>query len=245
MGARDLLDGLHGSGFSVKAEGERLVVSPWSKMTGDLLAALRTAKPELLALLANRESTTSLSVNTCADCRHLLPYGTCAEPVAAGLIPIDAGFGIAWPSPTHASTCVSFSKVPVKAQGRPYRLTKAQGDAAHADEWDDASINRFTACKAAVQRRGFDEQDAEDLAELMHLLGVQAEDRVLCLGCRHLSGAFSAGRRCGNNRVAGVARELPAVLATQPQRCPGFDLAEGCWSLSKRLLKIADERNEK
>lgn len=41
----------------------------------------------------------------CPDCQHLLRHGTCAEPVAAGLLTEEQGFGIAWPEPAHAATC--------------------------------------------------------------------------------------------------------------------------------------------
>jgi hypothetical protein len=111
---------------------------------------------------------------------------------------------------------------------RPYRLAQAEGDAAHADHWDDAALARFQARAAAFQRRGFTEQDADDLAERAHLLEVQAEGRALCLTCRHLAGFVARGWRCGNHRAAGLL--LPDVsldLATMAQRCPGFAPAPG------------------
>lgn len=52
MGARDLLASLAGAGVSVTAEGDRLLIRPASRLTDDQRAALRLAKPELLALLA-------------------------------------------------------------------------------------------------------------------------------------------------------------------------------------------------
>lgn len=51
MGARDLLADLHGAGFSLVADGDRLVIRPASKLTDELREALRNAKPELLSLL--------------------------------------------------------------------------------------------------------------------------------------------------------------------------------------------------
>ena len=51
MGARELLSDLAGAGVSVIAEGDRLVIRPASKLTDPMRAALRDAKPELLALL--------------------------------------------------------------------------------------------------------------------------------------------------------------------------------------------------
>jgi TubC N-terminal docking domain len=53
MGARDLLNGLAGAGLTLKVEGDRLLIRPASKLTDDLRHALRSAKPELLALLAD------------------------------------------------------------------------------------------------------------------------------------------------------------------------------------------------
>lgn len=57
------------------------------------------------------------------------------------------------------------------------------------DPWDDAALARFQARVAAFRRRGFTEQDADGLAERLHLLDVQAEGRALCLTCRYLAGA--------------------------------------------------------
>ena len=52
MGARDLLQELSAAGVSVVASGNSLVVRPASRVTDNMRSALRTAKPELLALLA-------------------------------------------------------------------------------------------------------------------------------------------------------------------------------------------------
>lgn len=106
---------------------------------------------------------------------------------------------------------------------RPYRLTKAQGDVGHAEPWDEAAIGRFQARAAHIQRRGFAEQDAEDLSEHLHLRDVHADFRHLCLECRHMAGTVSTVWRCGNHRAAQVARDLPAVLVTLAQHCPGFN----------------------
>ena len=103
---------------------------------------------------------------------------------------------------------------------RPYRLTRAESKVAHLDPWDDAAIARFQARTGRLRRFGFGEHDAEDLAERLHLLDVQAEGRALCLSCRHLAGSVT-GWRCGNHRAAEVGRDLPRELVTQAQRCPG------------------------
>lgn len=52
MGAHELLHDLTRAGVTLTAVGDRLRVRPASKMTDDLRAAVRAAKPELLTLLA-------------------------------------------------------------------------------------------------------------------------------------------------------------------------------------------------
>lgn len=159
MGARELLHDLAGAGFSVEADGGKLVVRPASKLTDELRSELRAAKPELLRLLASTERT--------------------------------------------------------------YWLTQAEADAAHAEPWNDTACARFAVRVGLFLRRGFNATDADDLAERLHLRDVQADDRVLCVECRHLAGRAGAWR-CGNARAADVGRDLPAALVTLPQRCPGF-----------------------
>jgi hypothetical protein len=109
-----------------------------------------------------------------------------------------------------------------KSEQRRFGLNAAEIDAAHREPWSPADIARFIARVAVARRRGLGERDAEDVAERLHLLDVQAEGRVLCLGCRHLSGNSATGWRCGNYRAAAMPRELAAEVVTLPQRCPGF-----------------------
>jgi hypothetical protein len=111
---------------------------------------------------------------------------------------------------------------PIAPARRRFGLTAGELDEAHREPWSPADIARFITRVAAAQRRGFGEHDAEDLAERLHLLDVQAEGRVLCLGCRHLAGTSATGWRCGNHRAAGIPREVSAAVVTLPQRCPGF-----------------------
>ena len=56
MGARDLLEALAGSGLSVSADGDRLLIRPASKLTHAMRNALREAKPELLAMIRAQAS---------------------------------------------------------------------------------------------------------------------------------------------------------------------------------------------
>lgn len=155
---------------------------------------------------------------TCADCRHRLRRGTCAEPVAAGLFTAAHGFGIVWPEPDHAATCPAFTPgAPATAPDRPHKLTPAEGDATHAQPWDDAACARFTARVGLFLRRGINAADADELAERLHLRDRVDDDRRLCLECRNLAGRTTA-RRC----AAGEVPDLPADLVTRLQRCPGF-----------------------
>jgi len=55
MGARDLLARLDGLGLTVEADGDRLRIRPASMLTDDLRAELRATKPQVLALLVERD----------------------------------------------------------------------------------------------------------------------------------------------------------------------------------------------
>jgi hypothetical protein len=104
---------------------------------------------------------------------------------------------------------------------RPYRLTKAQGDAAHAESWDDMACARFVARVALFMRRGINATDADDLAERLHLRDVQGDDRATCLECERLD----ARGRClaaAAGEVLGVDRRLEPV-ATILLRCEAFE----------------------
>lgn len=76
--ARELLDELHGAGFSMTAEAGRLLVRPASKLTDAQRAAVRDAKPQLLALLAEPQGSEP------ADAAYLLHHFCCAQCLAAG-----------------------------------------------------------------------------------------------------------------------------------------------------------------
>ncbi|HEX5687374.1 MAG TPA: hypothetical protein VFY73_25440 [Ideonella sp.] len=84
MGARELLCELSAVGLSVAAEGGRLVVRPASKLTDDMRAALREAKPAILALLAPAPRGPYALSRDEADKVHAQPWddATCARFVA-------------------------------------------------------------------------------------------------------------------------------------------------------------------
>lgn len=152
----------------------------------------------------------------CHGCQHLLPRGTCAEPVAAGLLSATEGFGIVWPQPGHDATCPAFTKRTLPL-GRPYRLTRSQADAAHREPWGSDQIDLYRARTKRLRRMGFNAHDAEDLAELLHLRDTGGDDRLMCVECRH----FEAWR-CANHQAAGLAEPtLPRQIVPLLQRCPG------------------------
>lgn len=173
--------------------------------------------------MGSRENEPVVVERTCTGCEHLLRGGSCGQPEIAGLVPREHGFGIVWPDADHAEACPAFAaKVMLaKEPGRPHKLTLAEMAAAHAIEWDDAAIGRFLAREARLQRRGFNADDAADLAERQHLLDVQGEGRRMCLSCTHLERTLG-GWRCGNAAAAGMGRELAADVISAPQRCAGF-----------------------
>lgn len=79
MGARDLLCELVGAGFSVEAAGERLTIRPASRLTDDLRASIRAAKPELLALLAGETANRPHKLTPAeSDAAHAEPWNEAA-----------------------------------------------------------------------------------------------------------------------------------------------------------------------
>jgi hypothetical protein len=51
----------------------------------------------------------------CGACLNLLRRGTCGDPVAAGLLTADEGFGIVWPPEGHGAVCPAFIDKSTKA----------------------------------------------------------------------------------------------------------------------------------
>lgn len=131
MGAGELLRELADAGFSIEADGNRLVIRPWSKLPDELRAALRASKPEVLALLAAEHDADAqafeeraaimefdgrlsraeaeVAARECVDCEHFGRRRTCLEPVSAGLLTQAEGFGIVWPPEGHGACCAGFN----------------------------------------------------------------------------------------------------------------------------------------
>jgi hypothetical protein len=204
MGAADLVGHLLDAGFDLIVNGEKLEVSPASKLNDELRAMLRELKPQLIRLLthtpANDECIQDL--RTCDDCQSNR-RGTCGEPVAAGL---GESFGIVWAPPDHARSCVAFEPKP-KAAERSQRLT-TEAETAHREPCDDVVIARFQRRLTLLLQRGLNEQDADDLAERLHLRDVDRDDRRMCFEC-----SSCRTNRCSVSEV---------FLGAQLQRCPQF-----------------------
>lgn len=145
------------------------------------------------------------------------PVSACGSPVEAGLAD---RLMIVWAPENHAATCPACTPTsPTKAPGRPYRLTRDKGDAAHATAWEKAVVARFQAREARLLRLGFNADNAADLAEAAHLRDVSGDNRVCCWQCKHLR-----RWRCYAQERAGLTTaEVAHELAVMPQRCAGFD----------------------
>lgn len=86
-------------------------------------------------------------------------------------------------------------------------------------------IDIFKARLARFAIVGISNIEAERLADNLVTRDRDADDRRLCMECRHLSGR--GARRCGNWQAAGISLkarevELPADLLRQFQYCNGF-----------------------
>ena len=111
-------------------------------------------------------------------------------------------------------------EAPTGATERPYRLTKAQGDAAHANPWDNATIALFRGRSIRFQQRGHSTTNADALAERLHLRDVEGDDRRMCLECRHLE-RYGRCDLAREGKLPGADRHLEPI-ATILMRCEGF-----------------------
>lgn len=246
MGAADLLAHVRAAGFTLDLADGKLLVTPASMLTDDLRAALRASKPEVLALLEGEHAADAaayeeraaimkfegglsradaeVAARQCVDCEHFGRRGTCGEPVAAGLLTTEEGFGIVWPPEGYGVGCPAFiGKMPTAAADRPHRQTNDEADRCHAPCRDDAEIEAFTARTERFALLG--RADADDLAERLTLRDRDADDRRLCLECTWLG---DTGRclAAATGRIPGADRRLEPVQ-TIFQRCGAFGLRKG------------------
>ena len=247
MGAPELLQHLRGAGLvlTVTPAGG-LHVAPRDALTDDQRIAIRAQRDALvLALLSahadlagpqseqrrgsSQDSQDSQghpgtkTIASCTGCLHLLRRGTCREPVAAGLLTAEEGFGIVWPPVGHGAACSAFiGKMPTAAVDRPHRLTNDEADRGPPC-WDNAEIAAFTARTERFALLG--RADADDLAERLTLRDRDGDDRRLCLECTWLG---DTGRclAAATGRIPGADRRLEPVQ-TILQRCDAFGLRKG------------------
>jgi hypothetical protein len=205
MSAVELLGRLHDAGFDLIVNGEKLEVSPASKLNDELRAMLRELKPQLIRVLTHTPANDERihDPRACDDCKNNR-RGTCGEPVVAGL---GESFGIVWPPLAHAQHCIAFEPTRKVAE-RSFRLTTAEAETAHREQWDDVVIARFQRRLTLLLQRGLTVQGADDLAERLHLHDVDLDDRRMCFECL----------KCQTNRCS--AGEV--FLGAQLQRCPQF-----------------------
>ena len=228
MGAAELLRDLSGAGFALIAVDGKLLVTPASRLTDRLRDELRACKPQLIDLLTLQTHHSHPAEGCrCNDCRHLLPRGTCARPIEAGLITAAEGYGLAWPPEGHGFSCPAFEgqQAPPPAQERAYKLSAVEADAAHAQPWTEAQIRLFNARAVRCRSLGFTAADSDDLAERLHLRDATGDDRLVCLECA----AFAGDLRCmeaARGRLPGASRRLEPV-PTILQRCEGYTVAPG------------------
>jgi len=134
----------------------------------------------------------------------------------APLSPISAVLSVAPPgfSENHG---VRAAPPTERKSGNPY-MTPEQGDECHADGWNDAEIETFTARSARFIAMG--RADAEHVAERLTLRDRQLDRRRMCLECDELEtdGRCAAAHR---GTLAGVDRRLEPVQNIL-MRCPAY-----------------------
>lgn len=107
------------------------------------------------------------------------------------------------------------------SRSRPYAPLRDDLAAAHAAPWDDAAIARFEARQTAFLRRGYIEDDADDLALRLHVRDVDGDDRRACIEC---SFCGETGRCLAEIRGR---RTNAGVELHQLHRCESFGLRKG------------------
>ncbi len=227
MGAADLLERVRGAGFVLDVADDKLLVTPASMLTDELRAALRACKPELIQLptrSALGNDGKAVVGRTCAGCAHGLQRGACGEPVAAGLLTVEEGFGIVWPPERHGAVCPAFTgRMPAVAADQSHRLTDDEANRCNAPCWNGAETAAFTARTERFALLG--RADADDLEKRLTLRDRDGDDRRLCLECTWLG---DTGRclAAATGRIPGADRRLEPAQ-TILQRCRTFGLRMG------------------
>lgn len=143
MTAATLLDGLRDRGFQIETTGQKLLVTPASRLTSDDRAAIQLLLADLLGLLTVQAQPPGLPHESpvtpdfsCADCRHLSKVKTCTNPVAAGLLTEAQGFGIVWPPAGYGAACQAWRRNPAEAVLDVYTAAGRGG-------WPDALMHQW------------------------------------------------------------------------------------------------------
>ena len=181
----------------------------------DLLAPATPATSATHATSEQRRGSAAHS-SGCDTLRHLATVTPLSQGVAACRNQENA------PQSEQRRGLSRVSQLSQTPGARIYRLTRARADDAHAEPWTAAAIVTFNARRDALIRRGHTDSDADDVAERLHLRDIEADDRVMCVECRH-----HHAQRCDNHRAAGLlSADVGRDLAAQLQRCDGFEGAD-------------------
>ena len=91
----------------------------------------------------------------------------------------------------------------------------------HSTAMNTGEIDTFTARLARFTDKGLNLDDGEALADKLVIRDREADERRLCLECKHLAGY--GPWRCNQWRRAGLGQPgIPADMAQQFQRCDGY-----------------------
>lgn len=90
----------------------------------------------------------------------------------------------------------------------------------HSSAMNGQELDNLMARQDLFRQRGASAQDAEGLADSLVSRDRGADDRRLCLECRHLRGA--GPYRCGNPLAAGLHADLARDMVLTLQRCHGY-----------------------
>lgn len=215
----ELLAAAHAAGVRLDASDGRIKLRGPAGAVQRLLPMVRERKPELLEALAEPVAAPAPD-RTCRDCANRTRSGSCAEPVRAGLA---RRFSIVWPAPAHAARCAAY-EARGAANGDGPRSTPGVGAAAPASAyWPPASEQELQRMAGRIERAvtmGARLDEAEGIADRLHLADREGDTRRLCIECAHLR-ATSEGWRCASARGprGPLARDL--VLRVL-HRCAGF-----------------------
>lgn len=106
---------------------------------------------------------------------------------------------------------------------RIYPLTREQAEESDGHHWAEDTIAMFHARVKAIVTRGFEQQEAEDLAENLKLRDDRGDDRRMCLECSHLGSSIGRCIAASAGRLEGADRRMTPV-ATVLHRCEAFGL---------------------